>query len=264
MGHKFIVCFVVLLAAVTAFAEDSVPIVREEQKVTAADGEESWRLEWASAPRPACSPDQPEWMTCPCIGFAFGERGNLTLVRRKSGHNDERFALTKLFDGDLDGPGYPGEAVLRRWDVGEKDIEQSDSATFASGVYARPIATVMRFGDYDHDGRATEFLLQVGTLPCGKQMSVAVGISPRSDRVHVFGTAEHPEKPLVLQAPHWESLLQAKGPVKVVDWVCGDHGSDTETELELRADAEGIHATRTEYKCKADASRGELISTEPL
>ena len=122
----------------------------------------------------------------------------------------------------------------------------------------------MRFGDYDHDGEATEFLLQVGTLPCGKPMSVAVGVSHRTDRLKVFSTVEHPDKPLALQASHWESLLRAKGPIKVVDWVCGDHASETETALELSADAEGIHATRSEYKCDGNGRRGGLVNKEFL
>ncbi|MFZ5501433.1 MAG: hypothetical protein ACOY58_05940 [Candidatus Micrarchaeota archaeon] len=69
---------------------------------------------------------------------------------------------------------------------------------------------------------------------------------------------------MVLQAYHWEALLKAKAPIKVVDWVCGDHGSDTETELELSADGNGIHATRSEYQCKKNGSRGRLVKNEGL
>ena len=116
----------------------------------------------------------------------------------------------------------------------------------------------MRFGDYDHDGQATEFILQVGTLPCGKKMSVAIGVSRQNPRLHVFSTAEHPERPLVLQAWQWESLLGAKAPIKVTDWKCGDHGSDAETELELSADENGIHATNWTYECDQDGRRGKL------
>jgi hypothetical protein len=264
MAIKYLICSVVLLAGIFAFAESPTSMIREEHKVVVDGIEEIWRLEWANPPSPTCSPDQPEWMTCPCEGFAFGERGNLALVRNRPGREAERLSLSQLFRGDLDGPGEAGEVVLRRWDVDEKDIEKSASADFASQVRARPIASVMRLGDYDHDGRATEFLLQVGTLPCGKQMSVAIGVSRRTDRLHAFGTVEHPERPLVLEASHWAALMKANAPIKVVDWVCGDHGSETETELELSADADGIHATRSEYKCKDDGSRGEFIDKEVL
>lgn len=262
---RYVMCVLALLVGISAFAETPSPIVREEAKLTVNGVEEIWRLEWASAPSPFCSPDEPDiWSTCPCAGFAFGERGNLVLVRQRPGHEPERLSLGALFTGDLDGPADAGEAVLRRWDVEEKDLKEGQSPGFASKVRARPVARVMRFQDYDHDGKATEFAFQVGTLPCGKKMSVVVGISGRNPRLHVFGTVEQGGKPLVLQAYHWEALLKAKAPIKVVDWVCGDHGSDTETELELSADGNGIHATRSEYQCKKNGSRGRLVKNEGL
>ncbi len=114
-----------------------------------------------------------------------------------------------------------------------KDLDEAKLPDFAARVSTRPAAKMMRFGDYDHDGKATEFVFQVGTLPCGKRMSVVIGVSDENPRLHVFGAAENPNKPLILQASHWEALLQAKSPVKVVDWNCGDHGSDRETELHI-------------------------------
>jgi len=225
---KHVMRLVALLVAISALAENPTPVIREEHKVVVDGVEEHWRLEWAGPTSPVCSPDEPDvWITCPCSGFVFGERGNLVLVRKKPGADEERFALTQLFDGDFDAPGDVGEVVLRRWDVHEKDMDQSDSPDFADRVRTCPLATVMRFGDYDHDGKATEFLFQVGTLPCGKPMSVAIGVSRRNPRLHVFSTIEHPERPLVLQAWQWESLREAKAPIKVVDWKCGDHGSDS-------------------------------------
>lgn len=264
MALKYLICLVVLLGGISAFAENPTPVIREEHKVVVDGVEEHWRLEWASPPKPACPPDDPAWSTCSCSGFAFGERGNLVLVRKKPGGEEERFALTQLFDGEFDAPASVGEVVLRRWDVHEKDMDQSDSPDFAERVRARPVATVMRFGDYDQDGKATEFLLQIGTLPCGKAMSVAIGVSLHTGTLHVFSTAEHPDRPLILQAWQWESLRDAKGAIKVVDWKCGDHGSDAETELELSADENGIHATRWEYKCDQEGRRGDLIEKEAL
>jgi hypothetical protein len=119
----------------------------------------------------------------------------------------------------------------------------------------------MRFGDYDHDGSATEFVLQIGTLPCGKRMSVVVGVSRHNKRLHAFSSVRHSETPLVLQAGHWESLLTAKGPIKVIHWQCGDHASDIEEELELKAENGRIHVTLRVYECK-DNGRGRLIKEE--
>jgi hypothetical protein len=265
MPVKYITCLVLLLTGMIALAQNPTPVIREEHKVVVDGVEEHWRLEWASPPSQACSPDEPDvWSTCPCSGFAFGEQGNLVLVRKKPGGDEERFELAPLFTGEFDSPGEEGEVVLRRWDEDEKDMEASKSPDFAASVRARPIAQVMRFGDYDHDGQASEFLLQIGTLPCGKRMSVAIGVSRHNPRLHVFTTAEHPERPLVMQAGQWEALLQAKGPVKVMDWQCGDHGYDAETQLELAVDENGIHATKWTYKCDQDGRRGKLIEKEVL
>jgi hypothetical protein len=263
MALKYLTCLVVLLGGISAFAENPTPVIREEHKVAVDGVEEHWRLEWASPPGPACSPDEPDlWSTCPCSGFAFGERGNLVLVRKKPGQSDERFDSTPLFGGTPDVPGDGDEAILRRWDIDEKDMDNSKSPDFAARVRARPIAQVMRFGDYDHDGQASEFLLQIGTLPCGKKMSVAIGVSRQNPRLHAFRTTEHPERPLVLQAGQWEALRDAKAPIKVVDWKCGDHGSDAETELELSADENGIHATISTYECDQDGRRGKFTGKE--
>jgi len=264
MCRTCVICMVALLVSTAALAENAGSVIREEHKVLVDDVEEVWQLQWTSPPGPACSPVQPEWVACPCNGFAFGESGDLVLVRKRPGQEDERLALGQFFDEELDVPAKKGEAVLRRWDVEDTDIDDSDASDFASRVQARPNARMMSLGDYDHDGRATEFLLQVGTLPCGKQMSILVGISHSTPSLHAFGTVEHPEKPLVLQASHWKSLLQSKGPFKVVDWVCGDHGSDTAVDLELNADDAGIQATKMEYACNENGTRGPRTNTEGL
>lgn len=265
MPIRHIALIILLLVGAPAAGQDPASLIREEHKILISGVEETWRLEWAGAPKPVCSADEKDiWSTCPCAGFAFGEKGNLTLVRKRLGHPDERLELSKLFTGDMDGPADPGEAVLRRWDVHEEDLDDSGSPGFAARVRARPTATAMRFGDYDHDGKATEFVFQVGTLPCGKKMSVVIGVSAEKPRLHVFSSAGNPDKPLILQTSHWEALLGAKAPVKVVDWKCGDHGSDRETELQLSADKKGIHVARTEYECNQDGSRGGFVKKEGL
>lgn len=258
-----IACILAVVLSVSASAEAAAPIVREEQRVVVGGVEELWRLEWTRAPSPACGPEQPEWSTCPCSGFAFGESGPLVLVRKRPGKEDERLDLGQFFI-EMESPADAGEAVLRRWNVEKNDDDESDSPGFTARVQARPPATVMRFGDYDHDGQATEFLLQVGTLPCGKKMMVAIGVSSKTPRLHVFHTVERPDKPLVLQASQWEVLLSAQGPVTVLDWQCGDHGSDSQTDLELSADDGSIHATKIEYECTMDDKRGPELGKENL
>src|SRR5512137_1825717 len=164
MLRIFMLCLAITLNGTTVFAESAKAIIREKHKVVVDGVEESWILQWTSSPNPTCGPEDEDWMTCPCMGFAFGEWGDLELVRKRAGHKDERLSLTRVFgryEGDVpvtvaDAP----QAVLRRWDVHKDDFDEHDSPTFAARVKARPLARIMKFADYDHDGRATEFVLQ--------------------------------------------------------------------------------------------------------
>ncbi len=262
MRLRFIFCLFVLVACASANAEKTAPVIREGQTVLVDGVKEHWRLQWEGPTTPHCSPEEPAvWPTCPCSGFAFGECGKLALVRKRPGHDDERLALNYLFQEcpHLAEPGDDGAGCLRRWDVQGQDWYEKDSPDFAARVRARPIVQIMHFADYDHDGRATEFMLQVADLPCGKRMCVVIGISRKNPRLHVFGSAEHPKRPLVLQDHQWEALVMARGPVRVMDWRCGDHGAEEETELELRIDDNGIHAIERVYECTEDGIRGRFL-----
>jgi hypothetical protein len=259
-------CCAIVFIGTTLFAENSKPIVREKHKVIIDGAEELWSLQWTSTPNPACGPEDPDWMTCPCTGFAFGESGDLELVRKRNGHEDERLSLAHVFsEYEADIPATVADtpqAVLRRWDVYKDDLDKQDSPTFAARVKARPLARIMKFADYDHDGRATEFVLQIGTLPCGKRTSVVVGISRSNPHLHVFTSVERPTQALVLQAWHWESLRRAITSVKVIHWPCGDHGYDGVEEYELRADKGNIYAVRRQYECAENGKRGRLVKQE--
>lgn len=261
-----------------AIASDNKPILREERRIIINGVEETWRLEWLSPPTAACGPEDEEWVICPCNGFAFGETGDLRLVRKRLGRKDEQFRLNPLFEYGEDQPA-PG-AVLRRWDVRDvdhkrwgivveknRDKKSAGPQFFADeGIKARPLATIMEFFDYDHDGRATEFLLQIGTMPCGKRMCVVVGISRNNDRLHFFTSVNRPKEPLILTSWQWDALGKSKAPVRVIDWRCGDHASEEETEVELRAQNGSIYAARRTYKCVGEPgsqeARGRLLKKE--
>lgn len=79
---KFIATFftAAALAALTAFQAKRV--VRDEQIVSVDSTRERWQLVWRTRPQPACSPRDEGWARCPCNGFAFGEIGQLDLVRK--------------------------------------------------------------------------------------------------------------------------------------------------------------------------------------
>ncbi len=259
----FLFSLVAALSAVVAFAGDSKPVIREEHKISINGVEELWQLEWAQTPSPSCGPEDSAWSTCPCTGFAFGESGELTLVRKRQGQKDERLALTPFFSDEYDSPASSStsKAVLARWEVHDKDYDDSDKPDFVARVRSRPLLRIMNFKDYDHDGKPTEFMLQVGTLPCGKLMSIVVGISSKNPHLHVFSSERQPKQPLILQACQWEALHKAKAPIKVTDWQCGDHGSEQEVEFELVAQNGNIRAMRRTYECKENG-RGKLLKKE--
>ncbi len=222
-------------------------LVREEQTITVNGVPEVWRLQWKSPPQPACDAKDQSWMNCPCEGFAYGESGSLDLVRLRQGREVERLPLSPLFDGP---------AMLQRWPTTDKDL-----------VAKRPVVRLMNFADYDHNGAATEFYLQTSSGPCGHIQGVVIGVSSSNSRLHVFGSSLHPDKALVLQRREWDDLLNARGPVRVVDWFCGDHGQNKQIELRLQATPAGIEVIREVYPCPRkvasapDGPNSKLICT---
>lgn len=94
-----------IFAVLTALGQQAKPVrvaeypsalVREEQTVVVDGLSETWRLQWAVAPKRACEPSEDS-LTCPCIGFANGETGDLSLVRLRNGRQFDRLHLTPFF-----------------------------------------------------------------------------------------------------------------------------------------------------------------------
>ena len=117
----------------------------------------------------------------------------------------------------------------------------------------------MRFADYDRDGEATEFLIQVGTLPCGKWQFAAVGVSAREPRLHALSSAAKPDAPLIMPLAAWQALLRSPGPEAVATWTCGDHGSESRNELIVSADNGEIYVRGRELSCPADGQAEMLL-----
>lgn len=258
-----------LIAALNALAQNDsgrhaieypTPTAREEHNVVVDGATETWRLQWTATPAPYCGANESDLaLTCPCIGFAYGEAGDLYLTRLRNGTEIDRLHLTPLF-------GESPAAVVQHWPADyERDFELSERDDFSKIVGQRPTVQIMRFADYDHDGRATEFYLQTESAPCGKSLGVVIGLSKYNPKLHVFGTVSNPKKPLYLQKGEWEALRDARSaPVKVLDWACGDHGSPTETDVQLHWSAEGVDGVRREYTCPSEGQTRQLISENPL
>lgn len=237
------------------------PTIREEQHIVVSGVTETWRLQWGAVPKPHCGANESDLaLTCPCMGFAYGESGDLYLVRLRSATEVDRFHLTPLFKEEK-------TAIVQRWPRDEKrdDFKLSQREDFSDLVSKRPTVQVMQFDDYDHDGKRTEFYLQTEAVPCGKSVGVVVGLSMDDARLHVFGTASDPSKPLYMQKREWQALRDASsGPVNITDWSCGDHGANTQTEIQLQWSQKGIDGKRREYSCPSNNKTRRLISERPL
>jgi hypothetical protein len=239
------------------------PVTRDERVVKVDGVEETWRLEWIAAPELVCEPLDEGWPACPCTGFAFGEAGELDLVRLRDAREIDRLHLTPLFAQAEMPAGAEGHAVLQRWPVRDVDGDAFARANavgrreFRKRVMERKLVPVLKLADFDHDGWATEFVLQVGSKPCGQRPSVVVGVSSKRPKLHVFDSADHPERPLVLEAEAWRQLSGAKGTIRFPESPCAD--------VLLSADPRGIHAVRETFACgPSGAKQGEPVSREPL
>jgi len=245
-----------------ASLEYPTPEVREEQSVVVDGRAEVWRLQWVAPPKPFCEPSSDISFTCPCQGFAFGEGGELVLSRARGGVEIDRLPLAQFFEEEFTSTGQI--AIVQRWLPSPGDYQHPPVEGLPDIVGKRPLIQVMHFGDYEHDGGRSEFYLQTESLPCGKSSGVVVGVSRKNPRLHAVGTASRPDKPLSLKKDEWEALRDASGPIEVLDWACGDHGSDTELTVRLHWGADGIDGTRREYTCPPGGPARHLIHEEPL
>jgi hypothetical protein len=245
-------------------APDSASVIRAQKAVVINGAGEIWRLEWQAPPLSVCGADDVAMaLSCPCSGFAYGEAGQLSLVRRRSGAEQERLELTSFFKGDAV-PVAGALAVLQRWrpipataDNEDDDWHHASDLNFLQRVRARGSAEVMRIADFNHDGLASEFLLQVGTRTCGRHVMVLVGISRFNQRLHVFASAEAPDVPLELGARVWEAVRKSAAPVRVVEWPCGDQAGTVESTVTVKVQRGIFHVQREDRPCPGEEQEHE-------
>ena len=225
------------------------PSLLREQRQVKIDGIlENWSIVWRSVPQLVCL----RW-DCTCSDFLNYQRGQADLVRVREGQSIDTFALATIYSGGLDTPEREkNEALLPGWPNRKNDEAMADDAKLSELVKSRSQVPIIDLHDFDHDGRATEFVLPVGGAGCAMHASIAVGITKQNPRLHAFGTVLHPDEPLMLSIRAWE-LLRRQARATVVDLECGFRGADTQVELELRADSAGIHVTESEYSCPRQA-----------
>jgi hypothetical protein len=237
-------------------------LVREETSVTFGGINESWRIEWLIPPKEACAPKDEEAQTCPCAGFAYAEYGQADLVRTREGKEIERFPLASLFE-EQEKPVDNTTAVIQRWATDDEDF-LSVNPPSAESIRKRPSVKIMNVADYNHDGSASEFILQVGTLPCFHRQSILVGISPDKPRLHAFGTIKSPNKPLVLEPEAWEQLRKTPRHVRYISRKCGDHAAGEQTEFVLSIEPKGIRAFEETFECTANDKKEKRVERVEL
>jgi hypothetical protein len=235
--------------------------LREEAPVSFGGSNEVWRLEWMDKPKEACAPRNEESGTCPCAGFAYAEYGRADLVRIQGGKEIDRFHLMPLFESEelpVDG----AAAVIQRWPIDRGDF--SETPPSGASIRKRPPVKLMDIADYNHDGWASEFVLQIGTSPCAHKQAVLVGVTPDKPVLHVYGTLKSPEKPLVLEPEAWVLLKNNRHDVRYVSIKCGDHGSDEQTEIILSSEKNGIRAFQETFECMNDFKKGKRVKRSEL
>jgi len=95
------------------------PNIREEQQVVVNGVTETWRLQWKGAPHPECDASEAGAITCPCYGFAFGESGDLDVVRLRAGIEIDRLPINPLVAGSLFRNISGDGVMIRRWQPSE-------------------------------------------------------------------------------------------------------------------------------------------------
>lgn len=262
--RPWIALAVVLALPGPAFAGRGA-LVREQRTVWVDGARETWRLVWQNQPHPICAvTDLETSITCPCIGVAYGQAGRLALVRLQGGRQIDRLDLGGIFE-DFDGPGgvEAGEIALQLHPLLEQDLRRKGLTALRGQVSRRPVTRIIAPADYNHDGQATEFLLQVGVAPCGKRQFAAIGVSKENPRLHVLGSMAHPDEPLVMPKAAWDALVRSPTPAPVLIWECEDHGSEVRSLLDVSARNGRIRAVDRDYGCESAGTAGRLIqSTE--
>ncbi len=215
------------------------PFIRDRAEVIVDGQKEVWLLEWRTAPDTVCI-DPATFGTCACEGFAYGESGSLWLRRKQGDVVTEELPFDTLF--------ADGKSKLVRW-VPSADEVAAKKVGEASAIVARPVVPILVFADYDHDGQATEFLLQISSEPCGHVGTVAVGVDRHNPKLHVFSSVERNAQSLVLNGKKEWHEVRANKSASLLELACGDHGNKEELRFEVTSDDRGIHLVEKKRAC---------------
>gem|GEM_PF-1143181 len=230
--------------------------VRDSALVSLGNGvTETWRLAWTSPPTPYCSSydevtDPAAWCR---KGLLFSDRGSAELRRERDGAVVDRFSLDPIYAGDdVYGPGRP---AFPRWSLTSAEVGALLSAPpgtdFRARFEGRPLARILTLADFNGDGIAAEFVVQIGASPFGGGRAAAL-VGLRSDRrLGVFGGPLTGSSPVVLTSPDQWLAVRGGRDARLVQRGCGDHGRDEEEALVLRWEEGELIAVAQTVSCPA-------------
>jgi hypothetical protein len=176
-------------------------------------------------------------------------------VRRlRDGKNIDQFDPGMAFTSptDMTSAGrQAGWSVLPRRTSNDQDYGRwlEDEGKFLMASDQAPMFSLMRFADYDRDGRGREFLLHTDIDTGGKPLYAAIGLPAGRDRLDFLRSTGQPTRALKMTGRAWAALRDQKGAATVALRTCGDQGAQTKTDYALAADAGRISVTMRESAC---------------
>lgn len=198
--------------------------IAEEHRVLVDGVEEVWRVRFTTPPR--LPEPLPEDSTCVERYWERFDVRRAVIERVRDGEVVDRL-MNPSSGLDNDDVVPLAEAVLVPGRVG-LPVGQRRLTLAESERLPRP--TVLSIGDYNHDGQATEFVLDMGPLVCGNDYSGVVGLDQRHRRLHVLEWGAPARTFMVGVNIDWEAV-RASASGDVITWSCGNHFYDGEDHL---------------------------------
>lgn len=210
----------------------ATPDVREQARVRVDGVDEVWRLRFVTPSRATPLPP-PEERTCADRYDAGFDAGEVVLERLRDGVVVD--ALTHI-------AGEHPVALRAPWQLYGADHGSPERDL------GNPWRTLLDVGDYNHDGDATEFVVDLEHIACGHNSSAVVGVTRRNPHLHVLEWTNGGEMRLPNGGHLWEAVrASARG--ERVSWPCGDHGAPEAETLRWSPAPGGLRASTQVRSC---------------
>jgi hypothetical protein len=224
------------------------PDIRESRMVMVDGVMEEWRVRFISpsGAYPSIPPD--EWN---CIESFYNhfDRGDAVLERLRDGVVIERIDHLPCAEGSY--MPCPYSLLIPRHAVPYPFDEASATAATLEHL---PWITWLDIADYNHDGQATEFAVNVGRIACAVQVSLVVGVTRDRPRFHVLRWANGDTMSNAVDQTWWDDVRdRSRG--EHVSIACGDHGYPGEQRIRWWPTPHGLAYRVIEREMPGDCGR---------